>query len=96
MTNKTFAALNAMLEQLPSVTEATFNAVQAISNATKQAVNENADNHFVVSALVEGVVLMLLGRVSADRRTGAANDALALLHTRLDELAMFDGIEPAL
>src|SRR3954468_8916547 len=96
MADETFPALSAMLEQLPSVTEATFDAVQTISNAIKQAINEKADDHFVTGALVEGIVLMLLGRVSADRRRGAATDALGRLHARLDELALFDGREPAL
>src|SRR4051794_3477058 len=91
--HKTLTPLLAMLEHLPSVTEATLNAVQAISNATKQAISEKADDQFVVSALVESIVITLLARVSADRRALAATDALALLHAYLDEIALFNDIE---
>ncbi len=93
MTNEALAALITMLEQRPGVTEATLNAIQSVNNAIKQAISDQADDHSVTCALVDGIALMLVGRVPEHRRASAATDALMLLHARLDQLAMFDGAD---
>ncbi len=88
--SNTFAALEVMLEDVERTTAATLNATQAVANAVKQAIREDADPHILVGALVEGIATTLLAQIPEDSRKGVANDLLVLLYTRLDSLDMFD------
>lgn len=90
---KTFTALDAMMENVERTTAATLNATQAVSNAVKQAIREEADPHILAGALVEGIAMTVLAGIPEDSRRGVANDLLVLLYTRLDSLNMFDGME---
>ena len=88
-----FATLNAMLAGVEKTTAATLNATQAVSNAVKQAMREDADPYILAGALVEGIAMTLLAGVRDDQRQAVANDLLVLLYTRLDSLDMFDNAE---
>jgi hypothetical protein len=90
VTPKTFATLEAMIDGVERTTAATLNATQAVSNAVKQAIGEEADPHILAGSLVEGIAMTLLARFPDSQRHGAATDLLLLLYTRLDSLDMFD------
>ena len=89
----TFNALNAMLQDVQRTTTATLNATQAVSNAVKQAIREEADPHILAGALVEGIATTLLARIPEECRHGVANDLLVLLYNKLDALDMFDHVD---
>jgi len=78
-----------MIEGVERTTAATLDATQAVSNAVKQAIWEEADPHILAGSLVEGIALTLLACVPAAQRQSAASDLLVLLYTRLDSLDMF-------
>ncbi len=85
-----FHSLATMLDRVERTTSATLHATQGISNAVKQAIQEEADPHIMAGALVEGLTLTLLAGIAPERRRSVANDLLVLLYRRLDSLNMFD------
>jgi hypothetical protein len=88
-----FQSLAAMLDRVERTTTATLYATQGVSNAVKQAIQEEADPHIVAGALVDGITVTLLAGIAPERRRSVANDLLILLYRRLDSLNMFDDAE---
>jgi hypothetical protein len=95
VTHKTFATLEALIDGVEKTTAATLDATQAIANAVKQAIQEQADPHILAGALVEGIAMTLMAGIADTQRQSVANDLLVLLYTRLDSLDMFDHAEPS-
>ena len=60
MIPKTFTTLDAMIDGVEKTTAATLDATQAVANAVKQAIQEEADPHILAGALMEGIAMTLL------------------------------------
>ena len=87
MSSKTFSALEIMFTQIERTTAATLNATQAVSNAVKQTIRDEADPYMVVGTLVDGIATILHVCVPDDSREEVANELMMLLYKQLDALA---------
>ena len=87
MSSKTFYALEIMFTQIERTTAATLNATQAVSNAVKQTIRDEADPYMVVGTLVDGIATILHVCVPDDSREEVANELMMLLYKQLDALA---------
>ncbi|HVZ09937.1 hypothetical protein [Rhodopila sp.] len=89
MAQTSFAAVDTMIRQIERTTLATLHATQALSNAIKQGLREEADPHVLAGALVDGIATTLIAGIPEDCRAGVAHDLLALLYARFDALNVF-------
>ncbi|MFL5280331.1 MAG: hypothetical protein ACJ8AW_04875 [Rhodopila sp.] len=77
-----------MLLEVERTTTATLDASQAVANAVKQAIREEADPHILAGCLIEGIAMTVLAGIPEETRSSVANDLLLLLYMRLESLDM--------
>ncbi len=86
MSARTFATLDSMLADLEKSAAATRYATQAVANAVKQTIEDDADPYVAASALVDGIVTILHTRITQCSREDVANELMVLFYKRLDAL----------